>query len=289
MIPENEFQSNIEKMLRLAATRIPRDVTEKLERAYDKEENQTARNQLEAMIKNLEVSKTENVPICQDTGLPVFFIKGNFCELEFDIKRTIENGVVNATKSIPLRPNVVDPLSRKNSDNNTGKGHPLIYINPRNEKKLTIELMLKGGGSENWSRLFMLNPTASRDEIKNRILNLIEKAEGQICPPSIVGVGIGGTSDKASFLSKKALLRPLNEKNKDPELRKLEEEITTLANDLDIGPMGLSGKTTTLGTRIEKAGSHTASLPVAVSFQCWAARRAKAILSNGKLKIEVPT
>ncbi len=289
MITKEEFRRTIEEMLTLAATRIPKDVFERLKKSLKIEKKPIAKKQLEAILENTKIAKKEKKPLCQDTGLPIFFLKiNNFRKIGFNVREAIKESILKATESIPLRPNVVDPLTRENSGNNTGRGHPLVYTEIQSKEEFEIELMLKGAGSENWSRLYMLNPTDTEDEIIERAVQLIDKAEGQICPPSIVGIGIGGTSDKASFLAKKALLRPLDEENEDRNLRKMEEKITKSANELEIGPMGLGGKTTVLGTRIEKAGCHTASLPVAVNFQCWAARRAKASFSDGEFKIRVP-
>lgn len=289
MIRKVEFQNTIGKMLQLAATKLPQDVVEALKGAKEREEKSTAKGQLKTILKNLEIAKEKNAPLCQDTGLPIFFTKiGRETNLGFDLKEALEESVQKATESVPLRPNVVDPLSRENSGNNTGENQPSAHFSIVPGKSFEIKLMLKGAGSENWSRLFMLKPSESEEVIKDKILHVIQKAGGQVCPPSIVGVGIGGTAEQAGLLAKKALLRPLDDENESKEISDFEKEITRSANETGIGPMGLGGKTTVLGTKIEKAGSHTASLPVAVNFQCWAARRAKAGLKGEKLRIEVP-
>lgn len=289
MLSESEFQNCVEEMIRLSATRLPKDVVNALKRSKKSEDNTAAEKQLEAILRNLEIAKEKSVPICQDTGVPIFFIRtGRRPELEFNLKEALGESIQRATKSIPLRPNVVDPLTRENSGDNIGESHPLVHLTLQSGKNFEIELMLKGAGSENWSRLFMLNPIASEEDIKEKILQVVGKAGGQICPPGIIGVGVGGTAEQANILAKEALLRPLGEENEDEELAELEKEITESANELGIGPMGLGGKSTALGTRIERAGSHTASLPLAVNFQCWAARRAKAGLVDGELQIEVP-
>lgn len=288
MVFRKEIRNTVEKMVELAATRLPEDVVKGLEKAKKREENPIAENQLENMLQNLNIAKEENKPICQDTGLPIFFINTNSTEFGFGLRNVIEESIKNSTELIPLRPNVVDPLSRENSGDNTGEGHPLIHLSFDPEVDFEIELLLKGGGSENWSRLFMLNPTASEKFIKDKIIRTVKKAGGQICPPSIIGIGIGGTADYANLLAKEALLQPLEKQNQNEELAKLEKEITKSINNLGIGPMGLGGKTTTLGTKIKKAGCHTASLPLAINFNCWAARRSRATLKNGSLEIEVP-
>lgn len=289
MHSETEFQKKTQEMLKLAATRIPEDVVEALERAKKREEKKIAETQLETILKNLKIAKREKIPLCQDTGIPIFFVrKGRQLKTEFSIKESIERSIKKATDSVPLRPNVVDPISRKNSGNNLGEKHPIIHTEITEGEKFEMELMLKGAGSENWSKLFMLNPTGSPKDITGKVVETADRAGGQICPPSIIGLGIGGTADKASLMAKEALLRPLNEQKKNGEIGEMERKIKEKVNELGIGPMGLGGKTTTLDVKIEKAGCHTASLPLAINFQCWAARRAKASLKDGKIVIEAP-
>lgn len=288
MPEEKDFRKTVEKMLKLSATRLPSDVKTSLKKARENEENQIAVKQLDNIIKNIEIAEEKDKPLCQDTGVPLFFIKiPEEYEIEFDFKSTIEKSLIEATRKTPLRPNIVDPLTRENSGNNTGEKHPLIHFDHAASKKFEIDLLLKGAGSENWSRLFMLNPSSSMKEIKKRILEVIEKARGQVCPPTILGIGIGGTADIACNLAKKSLLRPLDQKRND-RIGDIEREIKKSANELGIGPMGLGGKNTVLGVNIEEAGCHTASLPVALNFNCWSARKAKAIEKYGKLEIEVP-
>ncbi len=167
-------------------------------------------------------------------------------------------------------------------------GQPSVHLEFVPGKKLSIDLLVKGAGAENWSRLFMLRPTDEKIAIKRAVLLTLMEAGGQLCPPVIVGVGIGGSADAACLLAKKALLRPLSSKNPDKKLARIERELTNEANKLDIGPMGLGGRTTVLGVRAAKAACHTASLPVAINFQCWAARRASARLVGDNLRVEAP-
>lgn len=288
MLSKKEFQNTMEEMIFRATTQLPQDVVKKLKNAKKREEKTTAEKQLSNILKNLKIGKEEKKPICQDTGVPIFFIKKNPDKsLNFDIEKTLKETVQKATETIPLRSNIVNPITRKNLEDNTGLSNPLTHFIPY-EDGFEVEILMKGGGSENWSRLFMLNPTVGEENIVNKIVNLIKKAGGKFCPPGILGVGIGGTSDFATFLAKKSLLKPLDKENESEDLSKLEEKITKKVNNLGIGPMGLGGETTILGTRIEKAGCHTASLPLAVNPQCWVARRAKASLKDDKLEIEVP-
>ncbi|MBS3815600.1 MAG: fumarate hydratase, partial [Hadesarchaea archaeon] len=236
-----------------------------------------------------EIAEKEERPICQDTGIPVFFVKlGTELDLNYDLNSVLKKAVKSATKNVPLRPNVVNPLTRENTGDNTGENQPIIHIEAFPGEKFELDLLLKGAGSENWSKLFMMKPTSSLKDVEKVIIDLIKEAGGEPCPPTIVGVGIGGSADTAGLLAKKSLLRPINEQNENEELAELENQITEKANETGIGPMGLGGKTTVLSTNILSADCHTASLPVAVNLQCWADRRARAKLINDELEIEVP-
>ena len=287
MLTKSELQKTVVEMLSRAATTLPRDVIQALKLCKTKETNKIARLQLDTMLRNLELAKKLRAPICQDTGIPIFFVKlGSELELNFDLNRALVDAVREATQKIPLRANVVDPLSRANTGTNVGQGQPIVHIELARGKGLQIDLIIKGAGAENWSRLFMLKPTAGEETIKRAVLLAIDEARGQPCPPTIVGVGIGGSAEVACLLSKKALLRPLDVKNPDKKLARMELELKNAANELDIGPMGLGGRTTVLGVRIAKAACHTASLPLVINFQCWVARRASARRVGDKMKLE---
>jgi len=237
----------------------------------------------------LKVAKKMDVPICQDTGTFTFFVQiGRKLQLNFDLRDVLTRAVTEATLKVPLRTNVVDPITRKPMKSNTGEGQPNIHIELVEGNEFQIDLLVRGSGAENCGRLFMLGPTAGSDGVKQAVLTTLREAGGKPCPPTIVGVGIGGTMETACVGAKRALLRSLKKPNSDPALAKLERKIELAANRLDIGPMGLGGRTTVLGVRIEKATSHTASLPVAVAFQCWAARRASAKLVNGEPRLVEP-
>ena len=185
-----------------------------------------------------------------------------------------------ATNEVPLRPNAVNPFTSKNSGDNTGRLIPPIHweIVPGNSLKITV--FPKGGGSENVSTLGMLSPSEGIKGLKRFVLNAVVKAGGQPCPPTIVGVGVGGGADLAMTIAKKSLLRPLNQKSVDPDIALLEKELIEAANMTGIGPMGLGGKVTVLGVNIGFAYRHPASFPVAVAFSCWACRRASAKIST---------
>lgn len=289
MLAETKFRAAIVEMLRRAEITLPKDVVHVLRRSRARERNRIARLQLDCMLRNLELAKNLRAPICQDTGTLTFFIQlGSGLKLDFDLKKSLSKAVTQATREVPLRANIVDPLTRKNTGTNLGMGQPFVHLELAPGKKLSIDLLVKGAGAENWSRLFMLRPTDEKIAIKRAVLLTLVEARGQLCPPVIVGLGIGGSADVACLLAKKALLRPLSSKNPDKKLARMEREITNAANKLDIGPMGLGGRTTVLGVRIAKAACHTASLPVAINFQCWAARRASARLAGDHLRVEAP-
>ncbi|WAI01843.1 fumarate hydratase [Methanogenium organophilum] len=252
--------------LREAEIHLPPDVKAALKSAYAAEESPVARSELEAIFENIETAERRNVPICQDTGVPVVYITIPPAVPYTDaITEGVRDGVRQATKEVPLRPNVVSPCTRENSGDNCGAGMPAVHISPGDTFTLTV--LPKGAGSENVSALRMFLPSET-GKIAQFITECMLRAGGKPCPPVILGIGIGSTADGAAALAKEALLEPLG------EMTAFEQEIYNAVNALGIGPMGLGGKTTCLGVRIRKGGCHTASLPVALNVQCWAARRA---------------
>jgi fumarate hydratase subunit alpha len=259
-------------ILREAHTNLPEDVIIALKNALKVEENDVARRNIETILLNIETAKRLGVPMCQDTGIPVFFVEiGRELSCNFSIKEAIVEGVRKATHVVPLRPNTVHPLTRENSGDNTGLNMPQINFNIVEGDKLKITVLPKGAGSENVSSLKMMIP-ADVPKIKRFVVETVLKAGGKPCPPVIVGVGIGESFDGAAKLSKKALLRSVLEMNE------FEEEILEAINRLGIGPMGLGGRTTALAVLTELGYCHTASLPVAVNVQCWANRKASVVL-----------
>jgi len=273
MIPKKEA---IVKLIKKAVTSVPKDVEEAIKTAFKEEDNDIAKIQLKNIIDNIELAEKSGLPLCQDTGIPLFYIKINPSSSKVEIKKleaVIEEGVREATEEIPLRPNVVDPITRENRGN-VGEKIPIFHYDFTEEDLFEVTFVPKGAGSENMSRLAILNPSDGLEGVKKFVLNAVEEAGGRPCPPTIIGVGIGGTSDFSCFLAKKALLRSLDKRNEREDIKRLEEELFEILNDTGIGPMGLGGRTTVLGVHIECADTHTASLPVAVNFQCWAARRA---------------
>ncbi|MDI9645465.1 MAG: fumarate hydratase [Archaeoglobales archaeon] len=267
-----DVKNGVVEVLRKAHTELPEDVLKALKKAYEDEENEIAKKNLEAILRNVEAAKKLNVPMCQDTGIPVFFVEiGRELKLDFDIKEAIAEGVRVATKEIPLRPNAVHPLTRENSNDNTGMNIPPVDVTLTEGDKLKITVLPKGAGSENLSVLKMMLPTEVK-KIERFIIETVAAAGGKPCPPIIVAVGIGGTFDLAAKLAKKALLRNIL------QMTNFELEILEKINSLGIGPMGMGGKTTALAVLTNFAHCHTASLPVAINIQCWANRRAEIVL-----------
>jgi len=284
MISETTISSTVVELLRLASFQLPFDVKEALKKAFDNENEMVPKMQLKAILDNIALAETRRTPLCQDTGIPLFFVTIGDLETS-DVQAAICQGVVEATKTVPLRPNAVHPLSRKNSGNNIGEHMPYVHFRFSKKKYVELTVMPKGAGSENMNVLAMLSPSQGIKGIKEFVLSAVVRAGGYPCPPTILGIGIGGSSDIAMELSKEALLRSLNSRSQDAEVAELERELFEAINGLGIGPMGLGGKTTALGVNIEYAYCHTASLPVALSFQCWAARRATArMYADGRVE-----
>jgi len=274
-INRENFIRSIADLLRKAEIELPDDVVDALRKAEASEESEVARSQLQAILKNIELAKKHGVPMCQDTGIMIFFVElGTEFKLDFDLEAAIREAVILATDEIPLRPNAVEPLTRRNSENNTGAGIPDIHWKLVPGNKLKVTAAPKGAGSENMSSLRMLNPTET-GSIKNLVLETVLNAGGMPCPPLTIGVGIGGSFDAAARLAKEALLEPL-----DAPLDSFEKEILQAINALGIGCMGLGGSTTALSVHVKTAHCHTASLPVAVNIQCWANRHASIVFGG---------
>jgi len=287
MIDETLVKNTIIELLKDSSTKLPLDVKTALEKAYQIEEG-PAKAQLEAIIKNVKMAEETSTPLCQDTGVHIFFVKigdvGN-PKLEKKLPSIIIDGVREATKKVPLRPNAVHPLTRKNPGDNVGDYMPYVNYTPIDTDYIEITAMPKGAGSENMSKVAMLNPSDGLKGIKKFALDTVVSAGSKPCPPTIIGLGIGGSADISIKLAKMALLRPLDERHPDPAVAALEKELFEAFNALGIGVMGLGGKTTVLGVNAELGYCHTASLPVAINVQCWAGRRATArIYKDGRVE-----
>ncbi|MEM3793983.1 MAG: fumarate hydratase [Candidatus Bathyarchaeia archaeon] len=287
MIDAKKIEDLTVDLLRLAVIELPKDVKEALERAKEKETSDIAKANLNAILENIRLAESMKRPVCQDTGLIVFFLDvGHDFGSVKGIPEAIVKGTKRATEEIPLRPNAVHPISRKNSGDNTGSYVPILNWNYVEGDYLEITAFPKGGGSENMTFFSMVKPGEGIVGIKKFVIDSVISSGGQPCPPTIIGVGIGGTADLALKLAKKSLLRPIGQRHSDPEIAKLEEELLKAINSTGIGPMGLGGNVTSLDVHADYAHCHTASLPVAVNTQCWAARRATArVYRDGRVEI----
>lgn len=277
MISQKEIEDTICKLFKDAVIELPPDVKRALEEAYEKETSQIAKLNLEAILENIKAARELKIPMCQDTGLPIVFVKQGNVKVE-ELYEGIRKGVKKATREIPLRPNVVDPLTRKNTGNNTGNGIPQIDVELIDEDHIELTVFPKGFGSENNNALKMGLPGEGAEGVKKFVLDTVIKAGGKPCPPIVVGVGIGGSSDMVMKMAKKALLREVGVFHPEERIANLERDILKLVNQTGIGPMGLGGDTTALDVKIEMADTHTAGLPIGVCIQCWADRHVSTVL-----------
>ena len=274
------LQEGIVKLYRKAATSLPQDVEDALRRSAKAEKDGSAsKTALSAILENIRIARKTERPLCQDTGVPVFFVKVPRKLSQLDIQNTIIRATRIATEEVPLRPNAVDILSDKNSGDNTGIGFPIIYFEESQDNTTTVELMLKGSGCENVSQLYKLPFEALKaerdfDGVRRCALDAIFRAQGRACPPYILGIGIGASRDQVTRLAKYQLMRNFKEKNNNKILSDLEKRLLTEINQLGIGPLGLGGKTTAMGVKIGVNHRHPASYFVEVSISCWADRRA---------------
>ncbi len=273
------------RLLQLAVTELPQDVKDALRKAHHEEDSTVGRAQLKAILDNVELAEKTQSPICQDTGVVIFYVKAGAQVKGLDkIEDALRKGTARATREVPLRPNAVNPFTQKNTGDNTGRNIPYINWEVVPGDAIEITVLPKGGGSENVSALGMLSPSRGIKGLKKFVVDTVIKGGAKPCPPIVLGVAVGGGADIALKLAKATLLKPLGEPNIDPELAKLEEELREAINSTGIGPMGLGGKTTVLDLKVDFAHRHPASYPVAVVVQCWAARRASVcIYSDGKV------
>lgn len=255
---------------------MPPDVREALDRAEAQETTSVGKTVLGTIRKNIVTADRESLLICQDTGTPVYFVEiGEFTGVNpVALERAIREGTEGATVSHPLRSSVVSPVTRQNNQTNTGYRVPVIhwdFIEGSDEVRIVV--VPKGSGSENMTYFKMLLPADGVQGVKRFVLESVVGSGGNPCPPVIVGVGIGGSSDLCMLLAKKALIRPCGAPNNDREVAGLEEELLDAINASGLGPMGLGGVNTALAVHVEHAATHISQNPVAVNIQCWAARR----------------
>jgi fumarate hydratase subunit alpha/L(+)-tartrate dehydratase alpha subunit len=270
---------------------LPPDVKAALARAHGRETHPRAREILGTMLRNLDVAEARNLLVCQDTGTPVFRLHvGRGFPLDRlggeAVARGLAEGVRRATAEHPLRSSICHPLTRENPRTNTGWRIPVVdWTFLPDGDALELAMMPKGSGSENMSFLRMLPPAAGLAGIKRFVLECVLEGAGKPCPPTLVGVGIGGTADLCMKLAKEAIWRPVGEPSGDPDLAKLEADLLEAINATGLGPMGLGGDTTALGVHVEAAYTHITQNPVAVTLQCWRGERASArIYPDGRVE-----
>lgn len=266
----NLLEQKIAEAIEYIACNMESSCRAALEKAREGEENPTARFALDVMCDNADIAAKNGFPVCQDTGMAVVFLYvGRELKLDGDIYTAVNDGVRRGYKM--LRKSVLDPVTRVNTGDNTPA---VIHTQIVEGEKIRVEIMLKGFGSENMSKVYMLNPAQGLEEAKRLIIDSVAVAGSNPCPPVIVGVGLGGTLEKACELSKHALFRKLGSSNPDPELDNLEKYLLGEINKLGVGAQGFGGSTTALGVFIEKYPTHISSLPVAVNMLCHCSRAA---------------
>jgi tartrate/fumarate subfamily iron-sulfur-dependent hydro-lyase alpha chain len=266
---------------------IPQDLRDALADAQKRETSVPGRRVLDTIVRNVDVADAEDNLVCQDTGIAVYTCRvGEYFPLHpTRIYEALREGTARATLEHPLRSNAVHTITRENTGPNVGHRLPIVHWEFIGDwDGLDVKCVPKGSGSENMSFLKMCVPADGVKGIKQFVLESIVGAGGKPCPPGIVGVGVGGSADYAMYLAKEAIARPVGTRNPDPHVAKLEEELYGLLNETGIGPMGLGGDVTVLQCHVEHAYTHMTLNPVAVNYQCWAARRASVHVSaDGEL------
>ena len=270
-VTSSDIADRVAEMVVRANRILPPDVLAAISRAKENESSPSGREILGQLEENAALARESGLPLCQDTGMAVFFVElGEQCRVEgANLREAITLGMVRGYQDGLLRKSMCHPLTRKNTGDNTPA---VIHLDFVEGDGLKISFMAKGGGSENMSRVTMLSPAQGWKGIKDFVINRVAEAGPNPCPPTMLGIGIGGSFELAPRLAKQALLRPLDQPHPDPEIARMEQELLEEINELGIGPMGLGGDTTCLGVRINMAPCHIASLPLAVNVQCHSAR-----------------
>lgn len=268
----NQLKDKVKEMCLELAYKISDDLRESLEAAEKSESGELGKNVLCMLLENAEIAEDQEIPMCQDTGMVMVFLEiGQDVSLEGGfIGDAVNQGVREAYEEGYLRKSVVDPITRKNTKDNTPA---IITYEIVTGDKIKLSILLKGFGSENMGKIKMLKPSDGVPGIIDFVIDSIRDAGGNPCPPLVIGIGIGGAMDKAASMAKKALFRPIGERSKDPFLKELEETLLKKINEMNIGPMGFGGNTTAIDVFADKYPTHLAGLPVAVNINCHALRR----------------
>lgn len=280
------------ELYRRVSFELPQDLVRALIAARSREETGSAAQlALDEILKNIELAKSSSRPICQDTGMPIFYVSRPVGTSEREISAAIESATREATKAFWLRPNAVDSVTGRNTGDNVGEGLPLIHFSEREGRDVVIDAMLKGGGSENVGGSYKLPDAtlgAGRDleGVRRCVLDAVVNAQGRACPPYVVAAAVGGAKDATAALAKRQLLRPMDDRSPVVELAQLEARLLDEINTLGIGPAGLGGRTTALGVKLAAMHRHPASFFVEVAFGCWALRRGKLIVDGDEARYE---
>ena len=282
----NEVEEAAKELYIRALKELPPDIKQGFQALAQRETDAGAKRMLGTMMRNITVAEETNNLLCQDTGIPIYNVWiGRGVEVDgVALKEAIRKGCERATREHPLRSSVVHPLTRKNEHTSCGRGIPVINVDFAADEGLVIEMIPKGSGSENNSWLRMAVPAEGVDAVKTFVVDCVLDAGGKTCPPTIVGVGIGGTADLCIHLAKIAATRPLGSHCEDPEGAKLERELGEAVNMLGVGPQGLGGDSTSFAVHVETAATHITMNPVAVNMQCHSARRARATIRAGSVE-----
>lgn len=280
-----EVSSNLYKK---SLTDLPPDVRRAIAAALDNEVEENPRIMLKLIRRAVETSDERGLIVCQDTGIPVYFVTigTSFTVNGARLLEALKRGIEDATERHNLRSSIVHPLTRENRQTSTGEGVPVVHLDfLEGADYLDLQLLPKGSGSENMSFLKMLTPADGLAGIKRFILECVVEAGGNPCPPTIVGVGLGGTADKCTALAKHAIRRPVGEPHPEPDIAALERELLEAINLTGVGPQGLGGRTTALAVHVEYAWTHITLNPVAVNLQCWRGERAGArVFADGRVE-----
>ena len=291
MIDENTLRNAAAKLVKKSAITLPCDVVSALKKAQADETEELPKYIMGKILENVKLAEKKQAPLCQDTGVPIFYVRIGKDAIAANnriiknLDKILADAAELATKETPLRKNVVHPLTRKNTGTNTGLGFPYIHLCFADDNFIEITVHPKGGGTENMSFLKMHTPTLNLEQdINDYVVETVKFVKGKACPPNIIGIGLGGSSDIAMKLAKVASIRGIGTQNPDPDITGLEKKLHAAVNETGIGPLGFGGKTTALAINIEFAGVHTSVYPIGINFLCWAARQATMRIEDGEIK-----
>jgi fumarate hydratase class I len=288
----NDLTEHFIELIRRASIDLPADVEAALRAAQVREEaGSAAAGALEAILENVSLARANSTPVCQDTGALIFRISHSQGMNTRQLRTQIEAAVAEATRRAYLRPNAVDPLTGRNSGNNLGVGFPTFHFQEWGKDSLRVDLLLKGGGSENVTAQYKLPHAALKagrdlEGVRKVVLDAVYRAQGKGCAPGILGVAIGSDRSSGYFHAKEQLFRPLGDVNPVDDLAALEKRLLDECNELGIGPMGFGGKTTVLGVKMGAYHRHPACYFVSIAYMCWACRRARLEVRDSEVKFE---